>query len=60
MKIRIDKSKEYQTYKGIGASGAWWAQCVGGWDHTLDGEASVRDTPLGEKELQNARAILNC
>ncbi len=43
MKIHIDKSKEYQTYKGIGASGAWWAQCVGGWDHSVDGEADVRD-----------------
>lgn len=33
MDIRIDRSKTYQTFEGFGASGAWWAQCVGGWDH---------------------------
>ena len=31
MKIYIDKSVEYQTFEGFGASGAWWAQAVGGW-----------------------------
>ena len=34
MKLKINPGKEYQTFKGIGASGAWWAQIVGGWDHT--------------------------
>ena len=33
MKLIISPEKEYQTFKGIGASGAWWAQIVGGWDH---------------------------
>ena len=33
MDIRIDRSKTYQLFEGFGASGAWWAQCVGGWDH---------------------------
>ena len=33
MKLIISPQKEYQTFKGIGASGAWWAQIVGGWDH---------------------------
>ena len=33
MEIRIDRSKTYQQLEGFGASGAWWAQCVGGWDH---------------------------
>ena len=33
MDIRIDRSKTYQQLEGFGASGAWWAQCVGGWDH---------------------------
>ena len=32
MKIRINPNKEYQTFEGIGASGAWWAQEVGGWE----------------------------
>lgn len=44
MKLEICSQKEYQTFKSIGASGAWWAQIVGGWSH-LD-EASgkpVRD-----------------
>lgn len=33
MKIEINAKKEYQTFEGIGASGAWWAQIVGGWDN---------------------------
>ncbi len=33
MQIKIDSSKEYQVFDGIGASGAWWAQLVGGWEH---------------------------
>ncbi len=43
MKIIVDKSKKYQTYTGIGASGAWWAQCVGGWTHTDSDGMPVRD-----------------
>ncbi len=34
MKLIIDKNKKYQTIEGFGASGAWWAQVVGGWEHT--------------------------
>ncbi|MBQ9552481.1 MAG: xylanase [Clostridia bacterium] len=33
MKITFRYDKEYQTFEGFGASGAWWAQEVGGWDH---------------------------
>lgn len=33
VKLIINPEKEYQTFKSIGASGAWWAQIVGGWDH---------------------------
>lgn len=29
----IDKSTSYQTIEGFGASAAWWAQDVGGWDN---------------------------
>lgn len=44
MKLRFSPEKEYQTFKGIGASGAWWAQIVGGWDHIDEGSGkSVRD-----------------
>ncbi len=32
MEIRINPNKTYQTFEGIGASGAWWAQEVGGWE----------------------------
>ncbi len=44
IKIKINSEKEYQTFKGIGASGAWWAQIVGGWEH-IDEESGlpVRD-----------------
>ena len=40
----MNKSKKYQTFEGFGASGAWWAQLVGGWDN-IDPESgmSVRD-----------------
>ncbi len=34
MQIKVDINKKYQTFDGIGASGAWWAQLVGGWSHT--------------------------
>ncbi len=44
MKIKINPQKEYQTFKSIGASGAWWAQIVGGWDHIDDKSGKpVRD-----------------
>ncbi len=31
MKIILNKDITYQTFEGIGASGAWWAQYAGGW-----------------------------
>lgn len=43
MKITIDESKKHQAFEGIGASGAWWAQIVGGWEHTDESGVSVRD-----------------
>lgn len=44
MNIYIDKAKTFQTFEGFGASGAWWAQEVGGWEH-IDTESGmpVRD-----------------
>ena len=44
MKINIDYNKTHQVYENIGASGAWWAQIVGNWNH-IDAESgkSVRD-----------------
>ncbi len=33
MKIAINPNNKYQIFERIGASGAWWAQIVGGWDH---------------------------
>ncbi len=44
MELKIYPEKEYQIFKSIGASGAWWAQIVGGWSHIdeLSGK-SVRD-----------------
>lgn len=44
MELKIYPEKEYQTFKSIGASGAWWAQIVGGWEHTdTESGKSVRD-----------------
>lgn len=34
MNIRINKNTVYSHFEGFGASGAWWAQEVGGWTHT--------------------------
>lgn len=44
MKINVNYNSKYQTYENIGASGAWWAQIVGNWDH-IDPESgkAVRD-----------------
>lgn len=44
MKINLNCSKTYQTFEGIGASGAWWSQIAGGWDN-IDPESAmpVRD-----------------
>lgn len=33
--IRIDTAKTYQTIEGFGASSAWWAQDVGGWEQDI-------------------------
>ena len=32
----VSESTKYQTVKGFGASGAWWAQNVGGWENADD------------------------
>lgn len=44
MKLELDLNKTCQTFEGIGASGAWWAQIAGGWDN-IDPESglAVRD-----------------
>ena len=44
MLLELYPEKEYQTFKSIGASGAWWAQIVGNWSH-IDNESGkeVRD-----------------
>lgn len=33
MDIKLNYTIKYQTYESIGASGAWWAQIVGAWNH---------------------------
>ncbi len=44
MKLLFSPENEYQTFKSIGASGAWWAQIVGGWDHIDEkSDKTVRD-----------------
>jgi len=42
--VVIDCGQKYQAMRGFGASGAWWAQEVGGWDRTDPASGkSVRD-----------------
>ncbi len=38
VQIRLYPDKKYQTFESFGASGAWWAQVVGGWEH-IDAES---------------------
>lgn len=48
MNINLNKNKTYQTFEGFGASGAWWAQIVGGWDN-IDPESGL---PLRDRISQ--------
>ncbi len=44
MEIRLDFSRKKGKFEGFGASGAWWAQEVGGWTHIdEDSSLEVRD-----------------
>lgn len=43
MNIVINPQKKYQRYEGIGASGAWWAQIVGGWDNKDENGEEIRN-----------------
>lgn len=43
MKIQINNNKKFQPYEGIGASGAWWAQIVGGWDNRDENGEEIRN-----------------
>lgn len=40
MEINLNKNKTYQKFEGFGASGAWWAQLVGGWE-SIDKESGM-------------------
>ncbi|WP_297126328.1 hypothetical protein, partial [uncultured Eubacterium sp.] len=44
MNVYINKEKTFQNFEGFGASGAWWAQEVGGWEHKdAESNLAVRD-----------------
>ena len=43
MRININFDKTFQKYEGIGASGAWWSQIVGGWDCIDQNGKEIRD-----------------
>ncbi len=43
MNIVINPQKKFQRYEGIGASGAWWAQFVGGWNNIDENGEEIRD-----------------
>lgn len=40
MEITVNKDKKFQIFSGFGASGAWWAQIVGGWEN-IDNESNM-------------------
>lgn len=42
--VKVDENTSYQVIESFGASGAWWAQYVGGWDQPYgDDTEAVRD-----------------
>jgi O-glycosyl hydrolase len=41
--VRIDTTERYQTVESFGASGAWWAQNVGGWTDKMSGGTETRE-----------------
>lgn len=43
MNITINPQVKYQKYDGIGASGAWWAQIVGGWTNKDENGEEIRN-----------------
>lgn len=44
MNIKINTDKVFSVFEGFGASGAWWAQEVGGWTHNCpESGIAVRD-----------------
>ncbi|MCQ2484542.1 MAG: xylanase [Clostridia bacterium] len=43
MKLSVNERIRYQIFDGFGASGAWWAQVVGGWDEVDESGMSKRD-----------------
>lgn len=43
MNIVLNTDKVYQHYEGIGASGAWWAQVVGGWTNKDENGEEIRN-----------------
>ena len=43
MRITVDRNRRFQTMRGFGMSGAWWAQCVGGWTAADADGVPVRD-----------------
>lgn len=45
MYLTIDASTTYQTMEGFGASAAWWAQDVGGWEGTREEIADLLFDP---------------
>ena len=38
--IQVDPARQYQAMEGFGASGAWWAQDVGGWEDDKRGQVA--------------------
>lgn len=43
MKFSVNKNKIFSCFDGIGASGAWWAQIVGGWDNKDENGEEIRN-----------------
>ena len=41
--FNIRRDRKYQTFEGIGASGAWWAQTVGKWDSVTEDGTLTKD-----------------
>lgn len=43
MRLTLNENIKYQKFEGFGASGAWWAQCVGQWESRCENGLQSRD-----------------
>lgn len=60
-KLTINKNEKYQVFENFGASGAWWAQSVGGWNETDEASGMPKVDRISELLFDREKGIgLGC